>query len=191
MITPEHFKTIRRPKHGYEWIYRGQGWKPEGLYNYAVYDGHGCWDYYNNNTPMGYKYKHYYELVEVMAIHTLEEKIQYAKSLVGKTVWWGDTLFIVNSWNINVDKFGFSDFSLVGKEVDKSGVCVYVNIAGLFAVPINHPDLKVYDKPKFEEVKLNGDYTAKVYKDKVEVGCQTFPVSIINDLAAAHIRIKG
>ena len=40
-------------------------------------------------------------------------------------------------------------------------------------------------KPDFSEVVLNKEYTAKVYKDKIVVGCQTFPVFIIDDLVLA------
>ena len=38
-------------------------------------------------------------------------------------------------------------------------------------------------KPK--EVKLNSEYTAKVYSDRVEVGCQTFTKEVILELAKA------
>jgi len=40
-----------------------------------------------------------------------------------------------------------------------------------------------------EKVKLNDDYTAEVSKDGVKVGCQKFPLSIIDDLSAAKAKI--
>jgi hypothetical protein len=40
------------------------------------------------------------------------------------------------------------------------------------------------------EVKLNGTYTASVGKDGVRVGCQTFPLSVIDELAAAKAKIS-
>lgn len=40
--------------------------------------------------------------------------------------------------------------------------------------------------PKTETVKLNDSYIAEVTKDSVKVGCQTFPISIIDALVAAR-----
>lgn len=44
--------------------------------------------------------------------------------------------------------------------------------------------LEVFDKKKPVSVKLNNDYTAEV-TNVIKVGCQTFPLSIIDDLANA------
>tara|TARA_R110000868_G_scaffold217413_1_gene467486 strand:- start:633 stop:1034 length:402 start_codon:yes stop_codon:yes gene_type:complete len=46
-------------------------------------------------------------------------------------------------------------------------------------------------KPDFSEVKLNSEYSAKVYKDKIVVGCQTFSVGIIDDLVLALKEINS
>ncbi len=37
-----------------------------------------------------------------------------------------------------------------------------------------------------KNVKLNSEYTATVHKDKVQVGCQTFPWSKIQEIIAAR-----
>lgn len=53
------------------------------------------------------------------------------------------------------------------------------------------PENKIYPPlKKFVEVELNSEYTAKVYKDKIEVGCQTFPITIIDKLAEASRKIQ-
>ena len=40
------------------------------------------------------------------------------------------------------------------------------------------------------EVKLNDEYVAKVYKEKIVVGCQTFPPTILDKLYEAHESIS-
>lgn len=55
----------------------------------------------------------------------------------------------------------------------------------------NHGDRKLitlddlYKQPTTIEVKLNSEYTAVVSKDGLKVGCQTFNLSVIDDLAKA------
>lgn len=51
--------------------------------------------------------------------------------------------------------------------------------------------LALFDKPKSVEVKLNDNHTAIVSADTVKVGCQTFPASIISELAEAHNKVLG
>jgi hypothetical protein len=41
-------------------------------------------------------------------------------------------------------------------------------------------------KPTPAIVKLNENYKAEIYKDKVVVGCQEFPISVIDKLVIAH-----
>lgn len=43
-----------------------------------------------------------------------------------------------------------------------------------------------YKNNKFLEVKLNGNYTAQVYADKVVVGCQEFSIDVVKKLLDAH-----
>lgn len=44
---------------------------------------------------------------------------------------------------------------------------------------------KYRNKPLFYEVELNDEYAAKVYKDKIVVGCQKFPTSVLKNLIEA------
>lgn len=46
-------------------------------------------------------------------------------------------------------------------------------------------------KPQFISVMLNSTHTAHVYKDKVIVGCSTFPGHIIDALKQAHSQIMA
>jgi hypothetical protein len=46
-----------------------------------------------------------------------------------------------------------------------------------------------YRQPVF--VQLNEKHKAKVSKDSIEVGCQTFPHSIVKDLADAIAKVKN
>ena len=45
--------------------------------------------------------------------------------------------------------------------------------------------------PEFKEVKLNDSHSAQVYKDKIVVGCQTFPVEIMDKLRDAWESVKS
>lgn len=42
-----------------------------------------------------------------------------------------------------------------------------------------------------EEVILNASYTAKVYADKVEVGCQTFPIDKIREIVKVSEKLAN
>lgn len=46
-------------------------------------------------------------------------------------------------------------------------------------------------KPLFKKVKLNDTHTAEVYKDKIVVGCQEFPVYIVAQLEAALVSLNS
>lgn len=52
----------------------------------------------------------------------------------------------------------------------------------------------IFNLPKYVldyvEVKLNSEYTAKVFKDKIMVGCTTFNSSIIDDLVKARAQVQ-
>jgi hypothetical protein len=40
--------------------------------------------------------------------------------------------------------------------------------------------------PKTKKVKLNADCSAEIFNDKVVVGCQTIPYSVIQEIVKAH-----
>lgn len=45
--------------------------------------------------------------------------------------------------------------------------------------------LAIVTEKKMIKVTLNDKHTAEVYKDKVVVGCQTFPITVIDNLVLA------
>lgn len=59
-------------------------------------------------------------------------------------------------------------------------------------VPVQESEFKNYKyrKTSSKKVKLNDDYDAIVSKDTIQVGCQTFPISILDDLAKALKEIQ-
>tara|TARA_R110002167_G_scaffold98020_1_gene258226 strand:- start:6688 stop:7332 length:645 start_codon:yes stop_codon:yes gene_type:complete len=65
------------------------------------------------------------------------------------------------------------------KELEKNGeFAVGVSGKGFF-IPLSYIKLA----PKFQSLKLNDEYTARIYGDKVVVGCQTFDIDTIKKLA--------
>lgn len=43
---------------------------------------------------------------------------------------------------------------------------------------------------EYIEVKLNSEYAAKIYKDKIVVGCQEFPISKLQELVEASKKVS-
>jgi len=128
---------------------------------------------------------------------SIEEQIELAKSYVGKRVTYNSIIITtgqVKSWSIRGGE-EFKDFfispsphSLVSMEIKETGFCVCLNMASGAAIPIRMVSLVV--EPEFYEVKLNNNFKAKVYKDKIEVGCQTFPIAVLKDMKEALDNFK-
>lgn len=51
-------------------------------------------------------------------------------------------------------------------------------------------DLRELEANSSIQVKLNNDYTATVSEDGIKVHCQTFPLSVVADLAAAVAKVE-
>lgn len=64
--------------------------------------------------------------------------------------------------------------------------CVVMECNGLHYLP---EEVTIEKIPTCQEVKLNDNYTAKVFKDRIEVGCQKFPLSILDELITAKNKI--
>lgn len=113
---------------------------------------------------------------------TIEEQLKYAKSLVGRTVKYNiskpsksNASITVESYNIIIS--GVSS-GCVDSVVERDGYCVYIS-SGVFSIPI---ECVTKIMPDYKELKLNDQYTANVYKDKVEVGCQTFTINQVKEI---------
>lgn len=78
--------------------------------------------------------------------------------------------------------YKFQDVSnnsqLTNEYLQDHDFCVVLN-AG---TSINFPYTSVVLAPSSKTVKLNGKYEAEVYQDKIVVGCQTFPITILKEL---------
>lgn len=86
----------------------------------------------------------------------------------------------------NIGNFPFVRISANGKYITASVTIPYGD------TKVEFSDLVNIDKyiTKKIAVKLNDEYTAEVFKDKVVVGCQTFPIDIIQKLLDAYLTIK-
>ena len=79
---------------------------------------------------------------------------------------------------------GLSSSIYVNEVVERDGICItmigcWSSIPFLFAqIPVEPP------KPTTKILKLNASYDATITKDTVKVGCQTFPISIIEQILA-------
>ena len=118
---------------------------------------------------------HRFELVE-SSLPSIEEQIKLAKSFIGKRVASGTIDDIASEIFVHVKSpntsYDVKDFYRI------HGYCVAVRYGCCESPVVN---LKLL--PEFKELKLNDNHTAKIFKDRVEVGCQTFPIKVIRELA--------
>jgi hypothetical protein len=113
---------------------------------------------------------------------SLEQQLVAAKALVGKRVKDKDgSTDTIQRVGIEIDDNPTTSL-LVNHETKKNGFCVYV-VGELYTVPFN---TIVEVLPNTIEVRLNETYKATVSKDSIEVGCQTFPIDILDKLVEAR-----
>jgi hypothetical protein len=119
-------------------------------------------------------------------LDNLEDKIKLANSYLGKK-FLGHTIdnvcVVCNIEQARLLNVASSFVQLALKE--NAPLVVVSSLKGNVSLPLE----KVVLDEEYEEVELNDTYTAKVYKDKIEVGCQTFPISILDALYDAHEKI--
>jgi hypothetical protein len=127
---------------------------------------------------------------DAMRSVTLEDLIDLAKSYIGKGVHLitqsPRQSFTVEKVSVILDKKSARllnvDSLLVITELDKSGIAVVVTSPDGASATVGDVTLS----PTTMSVKLNDDYTAVISKDEIQVGCQTFPISILDELLNAH-----
>lgn len=128
---------------------------------------------------------HFKEINEL----SIDELIVVAKSLVGMSVVdvRGNSQKI-ESWKITNTTRGSS--SLVHEDVRNNGVSVFIEFAGR-SVPLrNLNDYRIVYKYPTEDIYLNDQYTAIVSPTHVEVGCQKFPIEVIENVLKASKRLR-
>lgn len=115
---------------------------------------------------------------EAMGNPTMQSQIELAKSCLGKTVLYENSVkFKVETIEV---VFNTTERTLSGDEQEvlkKQGFVVSL-LGQTRAVSVTSVTLE----PDCYELKLNEEYTAKVYKDKVVVGCQTFSRKLVQEL---------
>lgn len=91
---------------------------------------------------------------------------------------------------------GIDQNTSVGKvgevtEVSKYGIVVSIESVGImdYTYPFFVLEL-VSKKPKSIKVNLNAAYEAEVFKDKVVVGCQTFPLGVVEAILKASKELR-
>lgn len=110
---------------------------------------------------------------------TIDDLVTLGKSLIGKTckyIYGGNAVPEKIVVFLDEEDAGNSSF-VVKEEFEKSGFCVAIKYGGN-AVPVQTLTL-IKD---VETIKLTDDYDAIVYKDRVEVGCQTIPRAKLEEL---------
>lgn len=126
----------------------------------------------------------WFEIVEESR-PSMEEQVALAKSYIGKEVLSGPDRIRIQRVIVIINEADARNSSqVVLKDFDKHGYCIAIK-GSCFTVPVLSVQLAPVEPP-FKMVELNSTYTAKVTKDTIEVGCQTFPISILDELIAAH-----
>lgn len=172
-------------------VYRGTGY----LYGSANNSGGGWTSADNLDDDM------YYDKVEVLFKDlknlknplTLEQQLLKAATFLNKTVinvvnpalgGEPDERFKVTSIHLvktvdDINTVGSNNpWGSMEKELEKNGeFAVGVSGKGFF-IPLSYIEIA----PKFQSLKLNDEYTAHVYEDKVVVGCQIFDIDTIKKL---------
>jgi hypothetical protein len=107
----------------------------------------------------------YFELVET---ETFEDKIVKAYKMIGTSVYWRN-----NNNKILQHKVQ----SII---IESNTIRLWNRTSGTY---LDYG--RIIEKPKEVEVKLNEAHNATVTENTIKVGCQTFPISIIDDLVKA------
>lgn len=119
----------------------------------------------------------------------ISDQIEFAKSLIGKKVEYDaddvKNTITVTDWSITGKSTANNYSTLVREYAAKHGVCVFLTSGGK-SIPLC--SCKVVGD--VITVKLNSYYKAEISADGIQVGCQTFPLSIIKELADAVKQVQ-
>ncbi len=136
--------------------------------------------------------KHFFKKIDDLSF---DELVSVAKSLVGLHVQNASYVYSaqrkITGWGIAGGTEPLKTSALVQRDAAKNGFSVYI-IVGDSHLPIrNLEDDRIVYLPASYEVRLNSKYDAVVTKDTVTVGCQTFPISILDKLVEAREKLNG
>lgn len=115
---------------------------------------------------------------------SITDQFTFAHSLIGKEVRdktararfirTVDSVLVIDKNISDLNQFSPS----VKKHIQAHGDCVVLRFVGGGMMPLVNSEL-VSDN---ELLVLNSEYTAKIFSDKVQVGCQTFPIEVIQKI---------
>ena len=133
----------------------------------------------NDNDEASYG-PEYFELVDEYSTNLLE-KLNIAKSYIGKSVTYlsgGNSLTIQKVELVTLESELKNYSTHIESQFRKDGYAV-VMIGNGGSIAFENI-VKIVEKSS--KLVLNKEYTAIVYKDRVEVGCQTFPISVVENI---------
>jgi hypothetical protein len=102
------------------------------------------------------------------------QQLKDAQSFVGQKMFYLDNVIVLD--HVKLVTKGAESSYLVEVYLKDHDFCVVATMSNGYAIPfekltpITHKELRV------------GDYDAKIYADKVEVGCQTIPLSVVEEI---------
>lgn len=122
-------------------------------------------------------YQSYFEPED--SLFQLKEDIELAKKAIGNVVNHECYYYPIKGYDIILDEESAKKASLSCLAFfRKNGYCVALTTSRDGHVPAGACTL-INPSINFQ---LNEKYSAKIFRDKVEVGCQTFPASVIEEL---------
>lgn len=203
---PSYLTQIKDAPEGYHWEYRGKAWSAENVM-YAIHRVEDGYDWIYGSIMVkgqanGNSNYYYVELVKNSDL-SLDQHVRNADKLLNSGHPLVDNPDMYNkmsgySSDSKIRKFNYVSIRYKGDGKAPAVVSNFINRNNRqFCVTLSDGEsyvpyelLMVKPKKEFVEVELNSRYTAEVYKDKIVVGCQTFPTSILDKLADALEEIE-
>jgi len=117
---------------------------------------------------------------------SMEEQVKLAKSYIGKTVVSKKgSKFKVEEVLVIIDDNQLSKVSITVHNYYRDNKYAIIVKNDMYSNPITEVTLA----PAEKIVKLNASYDAIVTKETIQVGCQTFPISILDELVEAKNKL--
>lgn len=108
---------------------------------------------------------------------SIPEQYHYAVSLIGDKAKFYNETFTVADVSI-AHKGSWNGSTYVDDELATNEKCVAIHLDHYRSVPLS----RITVLPKSHELKISDDYTARITKDNVIIGCQTIPIEIVREL---------
>jgi hypothetical protein len=143
-------------------------------------------DYYLTNS----KWDELFGAAAYIYDRSLEEQIAYAESVLNKPMQFKSgmkTKYTFTRYEVMTHLIGKTVSASIQKKFKATKKpFVYLAVDNYTAML---DEVELIPVPEYVEVKLNEGYTAKVYKDKMVVGCQTISPEVIDKLKEAWCKV--